>query len=78
MALEQRHDQRIIPGMAPGFRPDRDNKVTATALYLENRTALTPALHLLTALRHERIEVDLTNRRDVTPALPASAVENCA
>lgn len=61
-----------IPGMAPGFRPDRDNKVTTTALYLENRTALTPALHLLTALRHERIEVDLTNRRDVTPALPAS------
>ncbi|PZP74039.1 MAG: TonB-dependent siderophore receptor [Delftia acidovorans] len=61
-----------IPGMAPGFRPDRDNKVTTTALYLENRTALTPALHLLTALRHERIDVDLTNRRDVTPALPAS------
>ncbi|MGE8405246.1 MAG: TonB-dependent receptor [Delftia tsuruhatensis] len=61
-----------IPGMAPGFRPDRDNKVTTTALYLENRTALTPALHLLTALRHERIEVDLINRRDVTPALPAS------
>ncbi len=60
-----------IPGMAPGFRPDRDNKVTTTALYLENRTALTPALHLLTALRHERIDVDLTNRREVTPALPA-------
>jgi iron complex outermembrane receptor protein len=61
-----------IPGMAPGFRPDRDNKITTTALYLENRTALAPALHLLTALRHERIDVDLTNRREVTPAMPAN------
>ena len=26
-----------IPGMKPGFQPDRDNKVTTTAVYLENR-----------------------------------------
>ncbi len=61
-----------IPGMAPGFNPDRDNKTTTTALYLENRTALTPAAHLVTGLRHERIELDLTNRRAVTAASPAS------
>uniref|UniRef100_UPI003340609D TonB-dependent receptor n=1 Tax=Castellaniella defragrans TaxID=75697 RepID=UPI003340609D len=61
-----------IPGMTPGFRPDRDNKVTTTALYLENRTALMPALNLVTALRHERIELDLTNRREITAANPAS------
>lgn len=61
-----------IAGMAPGFRPDRDNKVTTTAIYLENRTALASDLHLLTALRHERIDVDLTNRREITAALPAS------
>jgi iron complex outermembrane receptor protein len=61
-----------IPGMAPGFRPDRDNRIETTALYAENRTALTPALHLLTALRHERIALELTNRREVTAASPAA------
>ena len=61
-----------IPGMAPGFNPDRDNKTTTTALYVENRTALAPSVHLLTALRHERIDMDLTNRRAVTAANPAS------
>jgi iron complex outermembrane receptor protein len=61
-----------IPGMTPGFRPDRDNKVTTTALYLENRTALVPTVNLVTALRHERIDLDLTNRREVTAANPAS------
>jgi iron complex outermembrane receptor protein len=60
-----------IPGMAPGFNPDRDNKTTTTALYLENRTALAPALHLVTGLRHERIDLDLTNRRAVTATNPA-------
>jgi len=61
-----------LPGMAPGFRPDRDNRVRTVAAYLENRTALLPTLHLVTALRHERIELDLTNRREVTAANPAS------
>ncbi|MDW5444596.1 TonB-dependent receptor [Polaromonas sp. SM01] len=61
-----------VPGMTPGFIPDRDNKVTTAALYLENRTALTPRLNLVTALRHERIDLDLTNRRAVTLSSPAS------
>nr|WP_229429256.1 TonB-dependent siderophore receptor [Massilia sp. ST3] len=61
-----------LPGMLPGFRPDRDNKVKTAALYAENRTALLPALNLVTALRHERIELDLANRREVTAASPAS------
>jgi len=61
-----------IPGIAPGFRPDRDNRIETTALYAENRTALTPALHLVTALRHERIALELTNRREVTAASPAA------
>ena len=67
-----------VPGMTPGFRPDRDNKVTTTALYLENRTALVPNLNLVTALRHERIELDLTNRREVTSASPASFARSYA
>ena len=61
-----------IPGMAPGFKADRDNKVTTTALYLENRTAVAPRLNLITALRHERIVLDLTNRRTVTATMPAT------
>ncbi len=61
-----------IPGMQPGFNPDRDNKTSSTALYLENRTAIAPKINLVTALRHERIELDLTNRRAVTAANPAT------
>lgn len=61
-----------IPGMAPGFKADRDNKVTTTALYLENRTVVAPRLNLITALRHERIDLDLTNRRAVTATMPAT------
>ena len=60
-----------IPGMAPGFNPDRDNRVTTAAIYAENRMQLSPLVALLTALRHERIELDLTNRRAVTAASPA-------
>jgi iron complex outermembrane receptor protein len=41
-------------------------------VYLENRTALVPALNLVTALRHENIDLDLTNRRAVTAAAPAN------
>ena len=61
-----------VPGMSPGFNPDRDVKVTSTALYLENRTSLMPTLNLITALRHDRIELDLTNRREATAANPAA------
>ncbi len=60
-----------IPGMAPGYRPDRDNKVTTIALYVENRTELTESLALITGLRHDRIRLDLVNRREVTASSPA-------
>ncbi|ATQ76785.1 TonB-dependent siderophore receptor [Massilia violaceinigra] len=61
-----------IPGMSPALRPDRDNKVTTRAAYIENRTAIAPSLNLVTALRHERIELDLVNRREISAASPAS------
>lgn len=61
-----------IPGMSPGFRADRTNKVSTAALYLENRTAVASSLHLVSALRHERIDLHLTNRREVTAANPAT------
>lgn len=60
-----------IPGMTPGFRPDRTNTIDTAAVYLENRTALVPSLHLVTALRHERIRLQALNHRDVTAASPA-------
>ncbi|MDQ1919214.1 TonB-dependent receptor [Massilia sp. CCM 9206] len=61
-----------IPGMSPALRPDRDNKVTTRAAYIENRTAIAPSLNLVSALRHERIELDLVNRREINAANPAS------
>lgn len=61
-----------IPGTSPVFNPDRDNRVRTLAAYLENRTALSQGLNLVTALRHERIALDLRNRRAVTAAAPAA------
>lgn len=61
-----------IPGMSQGFRPDRENRVKTIAAYLENRTVLAPSLSLVTALRKESIELELTNRREVSAANPAS------
>lgn len=59
-------------GITPGFSPDRDNKITTTALYVENRTGIAKSVNLVTALRAERVELDLTNRRAVTAANPAA------
>jgi len=61
-----------IRGMTPGFRPDRENKVRTVAVFAENRTFLAPSLSLVSALRHERIELDLTNRREVSAASPVA------
>ena len=55
-----------IPGMVPGFTPDRTNDVTTVAAFVENRTRLTDALSLVTALRSERIRLEGTNRRPAT------------
>lgn len=60
-----------IPGMLPGFNPDRDNVVTTLALFLENRTKLTDALSLVGGLRHDQIGLEVTNRRTVTATDPA-------
>lgn len=65
-----------VPGMTPFYRPDRDNEVKTTALYVENRTALLPTLNLVTAMRHERIALDLVNRREITPTAPAHYSRN--
>src|SRR3989344_5240900 len=61
-----------IPGMSPVLNPDKDNKITNTALYLENRTLVASGVNLVSALRHERIDLDLVNRRAVTATAPAT------
>jgi iron complex outermembrane receptor protein len=60
-----------IPGMIPGFVPDRTNKVTTAALFIENRTKVTDTLALVSALRHEAIDLEVTNKRTVTATDPA-------
>lgn len=62
-----------IPGTSPVFRPDRTVNVRTLALSIENRTKLTPALSLVTALRRDKIDMLLTNLRPpFTAASPAS------
>jgi iron complex outermembrane receptor protein len=60
-----------IPGMVPGFNPDRSNTVTTLALFLENRTKLSNTLSLVSGLRHDQIDLEVTNHRTVTATNPA-------
>ncbi len=60
-----------IPGMTPGFDPDRTNKVTTLATFVENRTRLRDDLSLVTGLRHDEITLEVTNHRTVTATDPA-------
>lgn len=62
-----------IPGMTRGHAADRDNRIRTLALTLENRTEVLPGVAIVSALRKDFIDLDLTNRRAVTAASPASA-----
>lgn len=55
-----------IPGMVPGFTPDRTNDVTTIAAFAENRVRLGSKVSLVTALRGERIQLEGTNKRPAT------------
>ncbi len=59
-----------IPGTRPGFVSDKTNEVTTKALFAENRLALTDKLALLTGLRYDDIDLDVTNHRQVTASNP--------
>jgi len=61
-----------IPGMVPGFAGDRANRISTLALFLENRTRLTPALSLVTGLRRDRIDLEVTNLRTPSANDPAN------
>jgi iron complex outermembrane receptor protein len=60
-----------IPGMLPGFNPDRTNKVNTLALFLENRTRLSAPLALVSGLRHDRIALEGISFQPVTATNPA-------
>jgi iron complex outermembrane receptor protein len=62
-----------IPGIVPGFVPDRTNDVGTIAAFAENRTKLSARFSVVTALRAERIVLEGTNRRPATvsPTNPA-------
>nr|MDP2191238.1 TonB-dependent receptor [Rhodoferax sp.] len=60
-----------VPGMVPGFNPDRTNKVDTLALFLENRTRLTAPLSLVTGLRHDQITLEGINHLAATATNPA-------
>lgn len=60
-----------LPGMSLVYNPDRTNRVKTLALYLENRTNLTGQLSLITGLRNDVIDLEVTNYRAVTAANPA-------
>jgi iron complex outermembrane receptor protein len=62
-----------IPGMTRGHKPDRENRIRTFALTLENRTEVLPGVAIVSALRKDFIDLDLTNRRAVTATSPASA-----
>ena len=60
-----------IPGMTPGHDPQRTNEVDTWALYLENRTELTDRLALISALRHDWIDLEVTNHQTPSATNPA-------
>lgn len=60
-----------IPGMVPGFVPDKTNRVETVALFVENKTNLSKQLSLVTGLRHERIDLEVTNHKTATATNPA-------
>lgn len=60
-----------IPGMTPGHEPQRSNELNTWALYLENRSELTDRLALLTGLRHDWIDLQVTNHQTPSASNPA-------
>ena len=60
-----------LPGVTPGFNPDRTNRVKTLAVFLENRTVLSNGLSLVTGLRHDSIDLAVTNHRSVSATNPA-------
>ncbi|MHC6226301.1 TonB-dependent receptor [Pseudomonas sp. X10] len=60
-----------IPGVNAGLTKQRRHEITTQAVFLENRLALTERLSLLTGLRYDHLDMEVTNYGAVTPTSPA-------
>ncbi len=60
-----------VPGARIVYTPDRTNRLHTQAVFVENMTRLSPTLSLLTALRRDRIRLDVQNHRAVSATNPA-------
>ncbi|WP_242683739.1 TonB-dependent receptor [Paenalcaligenes suwonensis] len=60
-----------IPGMYDSFQKDRRTRLRTLAISAENRTELLSNVQLITALRYERLKLDLNNYRSSSPTNPA-------
>ncbi|PKO91402.1 MAG: TonB-dependent siderophore receptor [Betaproteobacteria bacterium HGW-Betaproteobacteria-10] len=60
-----------LPGMSQIYTPQRTNKVTTLALFLENRTRLSDRLSVLSGLRYDEIDLEVTNHGAVSASNPA-------
>ncbi|MGG4603679.1 TonB-dependent receptor [Paenalcaligenes sp. Me131] len=60
-----------IPGMVDNLQKDRRTRLRTLAVSAENRTELSSTLQLITALRYERLKLDLTNYRTPSATNPA-------
>ncbi|QIH09771.1 MULTISPECIES: TonB-dependent receptor [unclassified Pseudomonas] len=60
-----------LPGVRRSFDKNRRNQVDTWALFLENRLQLSERLSLLSGLRHDQIDLEVTNYRAVNAANPA-------
>lgn len=60
-----------IPGVNRGLTKQRRNEVLNRALFAENRLQLTDRLALLTALRYDYLDMQVTNYGPVSPSSPA-------
>lgn len=60
-----------IPGVNAGLRKQRRHEITTAALFLENRLMLSERLALLTGLRYDHLDMEVTNYGPVSPTSPA-------
>lgn len=60
-----------LPGMALGLKRQRHHQVTTRALFMENHLELTERLALLTGLRYDQLEMEVTNYGSVSATSPA-------
>ncbi|MGE8416239.1 MAG: TonB-dependent receptor [Pseudomonas sp.] len=59
-----------LKGTRQSWAKDKTNQVTTRALFVENRLALTDELSLLSGLRYDAIDLDVTNHRTITASNP--------